>query len=132
MKNLIFVFLLIAMFAILNSFTKTNNDQEEHFVSIPSSLTKIQLKLDPNNHFILEINIFGDNIPTTKSKGSWKESDGYYILSFRKNKRPSFNILFPDKIKSNKNIEIIDFKSIKFKKNTPELFIYGIKCKKES
>ena len=128
----LFTSTILILFAVLfntdNAQAKKN--MEVSFTSEISSLTKIQLNLYTNDKFTLIINIFGDNIRATKSKGRWYTQDGYYILTFKKRSSPSLKALFPNHPTS--NINVLTDESFKFKNNVIELLIYGVKCKRGS
>jgi hypothetical protein len=89
------------------------------------------LNLNQNGNFNLIINIFGDKIPETKSKGKWYERDGFYILTFKSRSSLALSALFPNN-SLNTNIEVLNDETFKFKVGSIELVIFGIKCKKGS
>lgn len=130
MRNVYLVILAIFTMTANNNFSRNviqKKPLEASFTSAITSMTKINLDLHENNTFTLIIDIFGSEIPPTKSKGTWYKKDNYYILTFKKRNSPSLKALFPQSAEK-ENVEIIDTESFKFKENAVELIIYGIPC----
>lgn len=134
--------LLIVVLGILVSSCTSNKklarqEMAATFQSYPNGVADIELVLNPNGRFVLDLTTLPDpaeeqgETEKSKMKGKWNAKDSDYELHFRRRNTPDLVALVGIDYSPETNISVIDERTLIIPGNQSEIVIWGVKCFKK-
>jgi hypothetical protein len=107
------------------------------FQSYPNGVADIELVLNPNGRFVLDLTTLPDpaeeqeETEKSKMKGKWNAKESDYELHFRGRNTPDLVALVGIDYSPETNISVIDERTLIIPGDQREIVIWGVKCFKK-